>query len=1325
MRKRVCLLILSIALTLAGPLYAQIKPPPGSSIYSDLTSPLFLAGGLSTVSELSPAGDIQNPAASGGKQRFTADLSYLSLVGTGDESGWGHVVNAGVTIPTRAGVISGSGHFVYTPSTFTSLQLDTVVGLNVSFAKDLFPKLLVGAGLGALFGRDWGLGLDLGFVHLPGDVGFMKDFRWGVAMQGMGKGFAPVTGYTSYPETFTLATGAEFTLLDSKPLTWSFSGNLAFPSFQNVRLALGTELEILDFISLYVSSSLDLRELINSSARTVPVAFGATIKFAPSIRKNRSELNTTVAAAPLQNGIWAFGGGVNIPFGVIDRKAPTISIDTTQEYISPNLDGVLDDLTRSIGITDERFIKGYRFLVYDSDGKQVREIVNKDERPENVSVKNIFDRLVYVNKGISIPEDLRWDGRSGQGSVVSDGIYQYHLESWDDNGNLGRSETGTVVVDNTPPSIEISTPYLVFSPNEDGNKDTLPITQKGSEEDFWQAFLTNVEGTEVAQFVWENNEPKSFDWDGKNRDEILSSDGVYTYRITSTDRAGNTYGAQIDNIIINTQATPVNISINESYFSPNSDGAKDTLNFQLEIPVRSNIERWQLLVTTLEGMMVRTFEGTQTIPETILFDGNNNDGAVLEEGGYLGQLNVLYVNGNNPKAVSPQFTVDLTPPAASLSADLSIFSPNGDGNKDVVTIYQEASEEILWSGIIEDLDGQPLRTLTWRGRADAKIQWTGHLEGGLLAEDGMYFYQLRATDRAGNIGTSKKIRIELDTEETEVFLSVDALQFSPNADGVKDRITISPKIKVSTGIEQFELRIVDSSGEVIRTVMGQNRAPEDFSWDGLDNRGRRVTDGSYSAQLELNYHKGDEHEVGTSEFVVDTQSPTVQVSAEYALFSPDGDGSLDLLPLKQDSSAEDLWEGEFLDSGGAVIRSLFWKETAPDFNWDGKDENGNKIPDGSYIYRVRSTDRAGNSVMAELKGIEIDTRLTPLFLTVSSNGFSPNRDGIRDEIEFSTYVGLTEGIKSWELSLSHSKTGVQKSFSGVSPVPTRLRWDGRKEQGMAAEGNYQANFTVEYFKGNRPQVQSRPFTMDISPPEVALSIAPEFFSPDNDGIDDELTIGIKVRDLSRILEWTMEIRDPKDRLFYSAGGKGLPTDRIIWDGLSNWGELVQAAEDYTLKFRIQDNLGNTRRLEKNIPVDVLVIRDGDKLKIRISSITFPPNSPDLAAVDDAVKVAKNDKTLARLAVILSKYSSYKFRIEGHANNLSWQDPAKAAKEEKEELGPLSLSRAEAVKIALIVLGLDPGRISVAGLGGTSPIVPFSDTENRWKNRRVEFILLKK
>ena len=159
-------------------------------------------------------------------------------------------------------------------------------------------------------------------------------------------------------------------------------------------------------------------------------------------------------------------------------------------------------------------------------------------------------------------------------------------------------------------------------------------------------------------------------------------------------------------------------------------------------------------------------------------------------------------------------------------------------------------------------------------------------------------------------------------------------------------------------------------------------------------------------------------------------------------------------------------------------------------------------------------------------------------------------------------------------------------------------------------------------------------------------------------------------------------------------------------------------------FKISDIYGNGLSERKTIPVDVLVIREGNKLKIRISSITFAPNTADFESVEPD-KAAKNMKTLKRLAEILNKYKSYNIRIEGHAVNLSWYDPVKAAKEEKEELIPLSLKRAEAVKKALIKLGVNGSRITTVGLGGSHPIVPFSDLKNRWKDRRVEFILIKK
>lgn len=1330
MKQKVCVLAVLIAL-ISIPAFAQYNPAPGSvTLPFDLFSPVFLAGGADSVAGGIPAASALNPAAAGDTQRRTLEVSYIGLIGTvSPDSGWnGHAVNGGFIWPTRAGVISAGAHFLSTD--FNAIQLGSHFSANVAFAKDLFPKLLIGLGLqGQYSAEDWGLGADLGFVHLPGDVGFMKDLRWGIALRGLGKGMVPVDAapadpYTGLYAPFTPAAGLSFDVLQRQRLIWSWHSDVSLPSFQNVTLNLGTELAIADRVFLHLGSTIAVDELGSGDMRT-PVSFGASVKLGTSVKESQSELKITAAGAPLYNNVWAAGLGANLARGQIDRQAPEITLNTDQQYISPNFDGVQDDLVKSLGITDQRFVKGYRFVVLDSAGNQVREIVNKDERPENVTFKNVLARLVYVKTGITVPEQIRWDGRSDAGTVVADGTYTFKVEAWDDNDNHGESASGTVIVDNTAPQITAQAPYLIFSPNNDGNKDTLPIEQSGSEELLWSASISDTEGQQVASFTWANSQPASFEWNGTNDAGILSADGVYSYRIGATDRAGNSNEAAIDNILINTQATPINITITDSYFSPNGDGNKDAIQFTLDVPVTTGIENWKLEVVGSGGQAGRTISGTRSISKTIAFDGRDDGGNVLPEGAYSGQLEVLYINGNNPTAESPQFTIDLTAPSATVSADLAIFSPDGDGNKDVVTLYQETSEETLWSGIIEDIDGRMVRSYSWRGRADAKIEWGGRADQGELVADGIYFYSLKATDRAGNSGASKKVRFEINTQATEVFVSADLGVFSPNADGVKDRVTIQPRLKVTEGVSRYELRILDTNGQILRKMEGQNRPPQDFAWDGLDSSGRRLADGAYQAELILDYQKGDHHEVRTAPFRIDTKAPTIELSAEYSLFSPDGDELKDKLPVRQSSSDEVLWEGEFRNAKAEVVRSYYWKGKAVDFQWDGKDENGNKIPDGSYSYTIRSTDQAGNSVSKELRGLQIDTRVTSVFVTASGDGFSPNGDGFSDSIEFKPYVGLTDGIQSWTLEMVHEQGAVQKTFNGTGQIPAAITWDGRSNGSLAREGVYTAVITVNYFKGNRPQAKSTPFKLDVSAPRIDLSVSPQPFSPDNDGVDDELFITMKVTDLSAIEEWRLEILDPVGSAFLTYTGKGTPSERILWDGLSDTGELVQSAEDYTLRVTIRDKLRNSVTIEKLIPVDVLVIREGDKLKIRIASITFPPNSADLMAVTDIEKAARNDKTLQRLFEIFKKYSAYQIRIEGHANITRYWSEAEAKKENQEELIPLSLARAEAVKQALVKLGLDGNRISVIGLGGSNPIVPFDDEENRWKNRRVEFILIKR
>jgi outer membrane protein OmpA-like peptidoglycan-associated protein len=55
---------------------------------------------------------------------------------------------------------------------------------------------------------------------------------------------------------------------------------------------------------------------------------------------------------------------------------------------------------------------------------------------------------------------------------------------------------------------------------------------------------------------------------------------------------------------------------------------------------------------------------------------------------------------------------------------------------------------------------------------------------------------------------------------------------------------------------------------------------------------------------------------------------------------------------------------------------------------------------------------------------------------------------------------------------------------------------------------------------------------------------------------------------------------------------------------------------------------------------------------------------------------------------------------------------------------LSENRAKAVKDYLINQGIDQNRIQSKGYGSANPIAPNDTDENRAKNRRVEFIIIK-
>ena len=144
----------------------------------------------------------------------------------------------------------------------------------------------------------------------------------------------------------------------------------------------------------------------------------------------------------------------------------------------------------------------------------------------------------------------------------------------------------------------------------------------------------------------------------------------------------------------------------------------------------------------------------------------------------------------------------------------------------------------------------------------------------------------------------------------------------------------------------------------------------------------------------------------------------------------------------------------------------------------------------------------------------------------------------------------------------------------------------------------------------------------------------------------------------------------------------------------------------------------TKRMRANsIRINALEINKMEALKEE------PPEEMTIVLDDRALNFdfdksfvkPQYDEMLTNLKEFIMK-NNYELTIEGHTDYIAIN---------QYNMG-LSKRRAEAVKVKLIELGLDPSRIvAIVPKGEEEPVADNKTTEGRAKNRRVEFKLVKR
>ena len=343
---------------------ADYNPPVMGENFYELSSPRQLSNANSStgggIFYEGPDSILVNPALTAGEQRVVLNLANTELFASGN---YGDAFQLGITIPFKWAVLTGYANGVFSNS--DAMKVGNSFNIKSALSKQISDRLSLGMSLNVgIFGGyedSWSLFANLGGLYSVGDVGFLKDVRFGVAVSNLGKPFSkttlpgikpavteiigepgePVTyipNAGAFPQIGTLQLGAGALLLSTEYVKIGASLDVTTPLFQNCILDAGLQFSIKDMLFVSVAEKLNIVEIANGHKDFMP-SFGISFKFDFSTSLdyaqrhgwNQSEMTITGAYKNFYNSVHGASEGVDLYLGMPDKEAPVINIIFEEE----------------------------------------------------------------------------------------------------------------------------------------------------------------------------------------------------------------------------------------------------------------------------------------------------------------------------------------------------------------------------------------------------------------------------------------------------------------------------------------------------------------------------------------------------------------------------------------------------------------------------------------------------------------------------------------------------------------------------------------------------------------------------------------------------------------------------------------------------------------------------------------------------------------------------------------------------------------------------------------------------------------------------------
>ena len=912
-----------------------------------------------------------------------------------------------------------------------------------------------------------------------------------------------------------------------------------------------------------------------------------------------------------------------------------------------------------------------------------------------------------------LPNQFAFDGKDALGRQLPDGHYEAVLSANFSNGNTGVTSPVPFELISRLPLGELKANAPVFGGS---GRRSVKVEFVGEPGLAWSLDLVSPEAKVLKTYPLGTT--GSFSWELPGSDLTAAQDGRYWLVARTHDAAGNPGTAELT-LVKDTRARQGTLDLSRPVLVPGkgTDGqVRITPVINLVDTVVSGT--MEIVTETGEVLAQRAFDGPPLFWD---WSGTTQAGTPVIDGAYLVRLTTLFSNGEAIKTTVP-LKVDslyLTAPQGTLTASSVLF---GGASRPQVKATFAGDPGFRWNLEVLDAKNKTLRQYDLGTTGGATVD-VGTDTSGKPLPDGPFTLRASARNAAGLVGQSS-VEVTKDSRPMGVSLDLTPAILVPG-NPLNGTLKVTPVLEVLDSIVSTRLSV--NQGETSILEKTWTGLVPFWTWDGTSTLGKVLPDGAYQVAMTVQYANGTQSQA-QKDFRLDSgflKEPQGTLASPELVFGGSGRNGV-TITFEGDQGVP--WTLEILDKDGKSIQtqSLGLSGHA---QWDfqGNTSDGKALADGPYTVKASATSQAGITGTALLQ-LRKDSRQGKASLDLSGTVLVPGK-GTNGIVRITPLLDFVDSVDKMVVSIlgPNGKTVNEKSSDG--PI-SFWDWDGRDaSQKPLANGDYQVALTVAFSNGSLSRatttVKLDSTYLNDQGPLVEMSFSSKAFAPNNVDGPSDLTVFIKtIEGVVPVSAWQLTVLDPRGKEFRHWSGVGVPPSRLLWDGKSDSGDFVESGEDYQVLLKVSDTQGHVTRNQGVATIDISVVKVGDgKYKIVVSSIHFAGYSADIFQVEGDL-LDKNLFVLRRLADALGKFPGYKIQLGGYAVSEFWNDPKTADWEQKTQLLPLSLHRAQAVRNVLVLLGITAERFAVQGYGALTPVVPNSDLENRWKNRRVEFYLEK-